>query len=147
VTPSARRAVQLTAGFGAWTVFEWATRIRNAATDSSLSSGAKAVAVGSAAGFTAMGLVALGWAWRHRRTGLPASTRGPLLAFAALTAAWWGGRTIFVWAHDHSTAFKVVHTVLAVVSITLATLAVRSLRGSDDDVKGQREAATAAAGL
>ncbi len=61
-------------------------------------------------------------------------------ALAVWTIAVWAVRTPMILVHDHPAGFKVVHTVLAVVSIGLAVWAER-------DVQRQRQAAAAAAGL
>jgi hypothetical protein len=56
-------------------------------------------------------------------------------AFAAGTVAYWAIRLPFIWANDHGLSddeeigFKVVHTVLAVVSVVPAALAWRSVDG------------------
>jgi hypothetical protein len=126
VTPADRTAVRLTAALGAWTVFEWATRIRNAAAEADVDALVKAANVGVATGFTAMGVGLLAYAWRNRRTGLPAGAPRVLGIVAFVITAWWSVRTLLVWIHEHDTPFKVVHTVLAVISITLALLARRA---------------------
>ncbi|MEA3054984.1 MAG: hypothetical protein QOD30_416 [Actinomycetota bacterium] len=51
---------------------------------------------------------------------------GPLLALVTLLV--WLVRVPLVLAHHHSTAFVVVHVVLAAVSITLASLTLRRAR-------------------
>jgi hypothetical protein len=52
----------------------------------------------------------------------------PVLAVA--TIAVWGVRLPFVLAHDHPAGFKVVHTVLAAISVGLAVLVLRAARSS-----------------
>ncbi|MEO7557223.1 MAG: hypothetical protein ABIV94_11540 [Acidimicrobiales bacterium] len=126
MTDADRSAIRCTAAFGGWTVFAWATRIRNAAADTDLDAPAKVVAVGSAVGFTALGVTVLVYAWRHRRDGFAPGAERYVGAFAALTTLWWSVRTVLVWVHDNSTGFRVVHTVLAVVSIALGVAAYRA---------------------
>ena len=96
-----------------WTVFVWAGRIRNG---------------GSyllAASFLALAAIAL---WRRGRW---------VTALAAYTIVVWAIRTPLILVHDHPGGFKVVHTVLAVVSIALAVVAERN-------VQRERQAAAAA---
>jgi Na+/melibiose symporter-like transporter len=51
---------------------------------------------------------------------------------AGLTAAVWAVALIAIWARDHAIGFKVVHTVIAAISIALAVAAVRAVREVDD---------------
>ena len=102
--------------FLAWTVFVWAGRIRNG--------GALLLAVS----FLALAAIAV---WRRGRW---------ITALAAWTVAVWAVRTPFILVHDHPAGFKVVHTVLALVSIALAVSAERH-------VQRERQAAAATARL
>ncbi len=149
MTPAARRATVLTAALGGWTVFEWVTRIGNAARDHTLDGGEKAFAVGSAVLFTGLGVAALVVAWRSRPAGVDRRALPFVGLFAAFTTLWWVVRSVLVWAHEHDTGFKVVHTVLAVISVTLSVLAARAVAASsgDDGVEGEGQAPAAAARL
>ncbi len=100
----------------AWTVFVWAGRIRNGGS------------VLLAASFLVLAVAAL---WQRGRW---------VTALAAYTIVVWAIRTPVILVHDHPAAFKVVHTVLAVVSVVLAVLAQR-------DVQRERQAPAAAARL
>jgi hypothetical protein len=102
--------------FVAWTVFVWAGRIRNG--------GSVLLAVS----FLVLAALAL---WQRR---------GWVTALAAWTIVVWAVRTPEILVHDHPVGFKVVHTVLAAISIALAVSAQR-------DVKREREASTPAARL
>lgn len=88
-----------------WTLLVWATRIRNVADDDGVGWALVLPVV-----MTALAVVAL--LDRRRRRGL--------LVLAAATIAVWAVRLPFVVVHDHPGGFKVVHAVLALVSITLA---------------------------
>ncbi|MEY2423824.1 MAG: hypothetical protein QOI95_3891 [Acidimicrobiaceae bacterium] len=88
----------------AWTVFVWAGRIGNG--------GSVLLAVS----FLALAAVA---AWRRGRW---------ITALAGWTIAVWAVRTPFILVHDHPGGFKVVHTVLAAVSIALAITAQRHVQ-------------------
>ena len=102
--------------FLAWTVFVWAGRIRNGGS------------VLLAASFLALALVAF---WRGGRW---------ITALAGWTIAVWAVRTPYILVHDHPAGFKIVHAVLAAVSIALAISAQRH-------VQRERETATTAARL
>lgn len=103
----------------------WATRVRNA--------GADAAALALAATFVVLAiavLVGLARPWLHVA----------VTALAGWTTAVWVVRGSLIWTQDYSVGFKAVHTVLGVVSISLAVLAQRH-------VQRQREATAASAGL
>ena len=100
-----------------WTLFVWATRIRNALGDDELSGGSKALAVTVATLFTLGGLAVLVTAIRRRH--MTTAVR----ALAAFTIVYWPVRVVQIIAADHDAAFTLVHTVLGVVSVTLAAWA------------------------
>ena len=105
------------AALAGWTVFVWGTRVRNIARDGG----------GSLSLLVALALVGLGVvvAVSLVRGGTP---RWAVPALAAATVAAWAVRAPMILTGDHGAAFKVVHTVLALVSIGLAIVAVRSDR-------------------
>lgn len=115
-----------------WTAFVWVTRIRNAFGDDDLGTGARAIALVTAVGFT---VIAATVAFGHLRK-LPwagAATVG----FAMITSGYWVVRMITIISRDHSAAFIIVHCVLGLVSIALsvwATLAALGLRRSPDEL-------------
>jgi hypothetical protein len=86
-----------------WTVLIWTTRIRNIVAGD-WSAGDLILPVG----LTVLAVLAL----VRRRPGLQ--------ALAVATAAVWIVRLPLVLVHDHPAAFKVVHAVLALVSLALA---------------------------
>ena len=92
--------------FLGWTVFVWAGRIRNGGS------------VLLAASFLVLAAVAL---WQRGRW---------VTALVVWTIGVWVVRTPYILVHDHPVAFKVLHTVLAAVSIALAIAAFRSQRHS-----------------
>jgi hypothetical protein len=124
-----------------WTFFVWTARIANVWRDEALDTGEKLGRTGLALSFTLLAVVAVVTLWR--RAG-----RAALVAVAAL-AGWsvavWVVRDVRILTGDHDAGFKVVHTVLAVVSIALAALAWREARQYDrqdqrlDDRHDQRQ--------
>ncbi len=107
-----------------WTFLVWTTRIANIWRDEALDTGEKLGRTGLALSFTLLAVAVVVTLWRR-------AERASLIAVGAL-AGWsvvvWvvrDGRILFA---DHEVAFKVVHTVLAVVSIALAVLAWREAR-------------------
>ncbi len=108
--------------FTVWTVFVWAGRIRNGGS------------VLLAASFLVLAAVVVASMWKRRWRPYAVG------ALAIWTIVVWAVRTPMILVHDHPAGFKIVHTVLAVVSIGLAVWAER-------DVQRQREAPATAAGL
>src|SRR5689334_8129959 len=102
--------------FVGWTVFVWAGRIRNGGS------------VLLAASFLALAALAV---WQRGRW---------FTALAVWTVAVWAVRTPYILVHDHPADFKVVHVVLAVVSIALAL-------ASERHVQRERQATATAARL
>jgi hypothetical protein len=92
-----------------WTLFTWGTRIRNAAQDhEALTTYIVPLALIVLAGLAIV---------RARRWG-------PLLVIAVSLV--WLVRVPLIWASDYGIGFKVVHTMLAVVTWVLAAWTVRS---------------------
>jgi hypothetical protein len=100
-------------GLALWSLFVWGTRIRNV-----VGAGGGAVSLLVPGGLTALAVASL----VDRRRMAP--------VLAAATIAVWGVRLPFVLAHDHPAGFKVVHTVLAAISVGLAVLVLRAARSS-----------------
>lgn len=108
----------------AWTFLVWTTRIRNIWTDDDLTTSGQVWRTALAGVFTvfAVGTVVL---WRRR------SGAGPWVrAFAVWTVGVWAVRAVQIGLADHGAAFKIVHTVLAVVSTCLALWADREANAS-----------------
>jgi hypothetical protein len=93
-----------------WTLFVWVGRIRNVFDGDEPKAGVIVPIL-----LVVLALIAL----VDRRRGLP------LLALA--TVAVWAVRVPLVLVRDHSIGFKVVHVVLALVSIGLAAVSMRAL--------------------
>jgi hypothetical protein len=93
-----------------WTLLIWTTRVRNILGNR----GHSAVELIVPLVLTALAVAAL----VDRRRGLR-----PL---ALVTVGIWAVRLPFVLVHDHPAGFKVVHAVLAAVSIALAVAAWRA---------------------
>jgi hypothetical protein len=108
----------------AWTFFVWTTRIGNIWRDAELDTGDKVGRTGLALSFTVLAIGVAVALWRG-------SERARLVTVAAL-AGWstavWIVRDARILVADHEVGFKVVHTVLAVVSVVLSVLAWREAR-------------------
>ncbi|MEY2446644.1 MAG: hypothetical protein QOH79_120 [Acidimicrobiaceae bacterium] len=102
--------------FLGWTLFVWGGRIRNGGS------------IVLAASFLVLAAVAL---WQRGRW---------ITALAVWTIGVWAVRTPQILLDDQSTGFKIVHTVLALMSIGLAISAERH-------VQRERQAAATAARL
>lgn len=103
-----------------WTFLVWTTRIRNIWTDDSLTTGGQVWRTALAGIFTAfaVGVIVL---WRKQ-----GDATSWVRAFAVWTVGVWVVRAVQIGLADHGVAFKVVHTVLAVVSVGLALWADRA---------------------
>ena len=108
----------------AWTFLIWTTRIANIWRDADLDTGERWGRTLLAVSFTVLAIAAAVALWRR----LGQATVVAVGALAAWTIAVWVVRGIGILAADHDLGFKVVHTVLAVVSIVLAVLAWRETR-------------------
>lgn len=130
----ARRAWLTVVGFALWTLVVWATRIDNVASDEELDTAGKVARMALAGSFIGLAVVSLARAGRGRRQGLSPRTIYVIGPFAVWTVLVWVVRSAGIVVDDYGAAFKVVHTVLAAVSIGLAIAAVRALRRSTGGV-------------
>lgn len=103
----------------AWTLLVWVPRVRNILADDELGGPAQGLRLGWATVFIvfAVGAVVL------MRTTDTAVGRRWLQGFVVWTVGFWSIRGVQIALADHSAGFIAVHTVLAVVSITLGLLA------------------------
>ncbi len=132
-SPPARATVVWVAVFLAWTGFVWVGRIRNALGDAALDDGGRTGPLLLALSFVVPAVVvAVLLVLAVRSGGAPAAVarlRVGVVALAVWTTGVWIVRAgDIVLGGDHEVGFVVVHVVLAVVSIALATLAARSVR-------------------
>jgi hypothetical protein len=112
------------AALAGWTLFVWATRIGNIWNDDDAGTGAKVTSTALALSFTVLALAVLVTGWRQAERGRWTAVVG----LAAWTTGVWVVRMATIAPGDREVGFKVVHGVLAAVSIALAAWAVRSLR-------------------
>lgn len=110
-----------------WTFLVWTTRIGNIWRDDALDTSGKVGRTALALSFTVLAALVLAALWRR-----PALLRPAVVALAGWTIAVWVVRDTSILVGDHDTSFKVVHTILAVVSIGLAGWALSSLRSPAD---------------
>jgi len=119
----------------AWTFFVWTTRIANIWRDADLDTGDKVGRTALALSFTLLAIGVVVALWRG-------SARAQLLAVGAL-AAWstavWVVRDARIVFADHEVGFKVVHTVLAAISIVGSALAWREARRATTTARPPRE--------
>ena len=108
----------------AWTFLVWTTRIANIWRDADVDTGERLGRTLLALSFTLLA-IAVAVALRRR---LGQATVVAVGALSAWTIAVWVVRGIGILAAGHDLGFKVVHTVLAVVSLVLAVLAWRETR-------------------
>ena len=108
----------------AWTFLVWTTRIANVWRDAGLDTGERWGRTLLALSFTILAIAVVVAAGR-RLGGAAVVAVG---ALAAWTVTVWVVRGSAILAADHDPGFKVVHSVLAAVSIVLAVLAWRETR-------------------
>lgn len=120
------RLCQRLAGLGwvwvliAWTIFLWISRLRNVVNNDELSSSGRTIRVLVVVVFVTLA-VASAVAVRRRWAKVVA-------VFVGWTVAYWLIRGIGILIDgDYSAGFKVVHTVLMAVSLTLSVLTARQL--------------------
>jgi hypothetical protein len=106
-----------------WTLFVWSTRFGTIWSDEDLSTAGKLGRTALALSFTLLAVAVAAAAWRAG----PATLRSAVLALAGWTTMVWAVRSVGIVAGDHDLGFKVVHVVLAVVSVLLAAWAARSV--------------------
>lgn len=98
-----------------WTLFVWVTRMNNIVHDDDLSTGGMAWRLGAAAIFVALA-VAVAVSLRLAPTRM-----APILGVLVVwTVGWWLVRGVGILLDDHDAGFKVVHTILMLVSIGVA---------------------------
>lgn len=120
----------------AWTFFVWTTRIGNIWGDDGLDTAGKVGRTALALTFTFLALAVVGALWRR-----PSWLRPTVVALAAWTTGVWLVRDTSILFGDHDTSFKIVHTVLAVLSIALSALALRSTTTTTPEAIADRVAA------
>lgn len=108
----------------AWTVLVWGSRLRNIWVDDDLDTGGQIGRTALALSLLIPALVVARLLWERRGSIVDGRARVVVLGFAAWTIAVWVVRGVQIGFADHDTSFKVVHTVLAAVSIGLAVYAV-----------------------
>jgi hypothetical protein len=108
---------------GAWTVFLWITRIKNALGDAAMTDGGKAVALLTSALFLLAAAVVTAAVWRR----VPGAGRAAA-AFAVVSIVYWIVRAVTIVVRDHPLGFTLVHTALALITVGLAVLVLRARR-------------------
>ena len=116
----------LLVAFGTWTLVVWATRIDNVIGQDDLTTVGRAGRLALALSFTMLGLALLIIVRRARGRELSRVERSVIVSGAVWTLGVWVVRGVGIALGDHAAAFIAVHTVLAVVSIALAALTLRT---------------------
>lgn len=119
----------------AWTLFVWGLRSRNL-TDDEVDVGlAQIVPV---LGFIVIGLLLVVIVWRARQRHLVPAERALVRAAAVVIGLYWLVRGVEIFFDDHSAAFIAVHTVLAIVSVGLASWTILTIAGDHRELSGHR---------
>lgn len=118
-----------TVAFATWTLLVWGGRLRNIAADDGLDGAGLALRIALASVFVVAGAAVALLLWRTNRRPTPGvgAVVRPLALFTTVVWLVRGGGIVL--DSSHAAGFKVVHTVLAVVSIGLAVLADRETGG------------------
>ncbi|MCC5953606.1 MAG: hypothetical protein JJU45_16055 [Acidimicrobiia bacterium] len=124
-----RRQVLAVGALSAWTLFVWGQRLVNLATgdESGPSAVVSVVLSGVLSGLAVAAAVALVTCWRGGGSMTAGWRRTVVQVFAGLTVAVWAVRGTAIVVDWRSPGFVAVHVVLAVVSVTLAVAAWRSV--------------------
>jgi hypothetical protein len=115
-------------GLVAWTLFVWLGRIRNVAADEALEGAEKLWPLALSGGLSSLAVALLVTLLLRPLTARPVLALA--YALAGVSSAVWIVRGIDIALGTHELGFKVVHTVLAVVTLSLSVLVVRHLRSS-----------------
>lgn len=131
------------AALAGWTLFVWVSRVGLAWSDDSLTTGEKVLGTLPPVIFVALATVTA-VLLLTREVG----ARGPLFAklvtgFVLFSSLYWGLRLPFILANDHPGGFKVVHTVLAVVTVALAVPAWLSVNDTTAEQPAQLSSSSA----
>jgi hypothetical protein len=112
-----------------WTLVLWTGRL-GLAWGADGSTASKVWATVPVVLFVVLGVLALGVVLRSGNGVLSARDRTFALGVAVWTIGYWVVRLPIIWFDGRSVGFKLVHTVLAVLSWTASWAAIRSLRTS-----------------
>lgn len=127
----AMRRMPIVVALVAWTLVIWSQRISNIWQDQDLDTSGQLSRTALAASFVGLALVVAVAGWRGSRETL-VRTVGVL---GMWTTVVWLVRATDILFGDHGAAFKLVHTLLAVVSMALALAAYRQARHATDPVQ------------
>ncbi len=121
--------IQWMLALAGWTLFAWTNRIRNVVVDDELTDVGRAWRLGVSVAFVAAAVGVVGLVLAARRPGAIGGAIGVALdrlatGLAVIGSAWWLVRGIQILVGDWDLGFKVVHTVLAVVTIGLSVMVV-----------------------
>jgi len=110
-----------------WTLAIWGSRLRNAVADDELSGRELLQAVGIAAVFVGLAIVLGVGLWRRGAWTAPAL----IVLVIAGVVRWTIRGPVILLSDDWDTGFKIVHTVLWLVTVALSAMAWREGRALD----------------
>ena len=125
--PDVSRTAKLVGPLVLWTLFVWASRIRNIWIDDELSTGGQVLRTGFAIVFLTFAIAMAYRLYVGRGSELTPGDTRILAPFVAWTIGFWLVRGIGIIVDDHTTAFTIVHTALMLVSIGIALVASKAL--------------------
>lgn len=115
----------------AWTLVIWGQRISNIWQDQDLDPSGRLSRTALAASFVVLALVVAIAGWRASRETLVRAVG----VLGVWTTVVWLVRATDILFGDHGAAFKLVHTLLAIVSVALALIAYRQARHASEPVR------------
>lgn len=130
------KRVKLVGPLVVWTVFVWASRIRNIWTDESLTTQGQVVRTVIAIVFLCFAVAVARMLWVRRGDDLGRGDRALLGSFVVWTVGFWLVRGVGIIVDDHSASFTAIHTVLMVISWGLSWLAWSAVSGSGAAERG-----------
>ncbi len=111
-----------------WTVFVWINRVRNVFADDDLTGFGLAWRLAVAVWFvTVAGLIVVGLLLGRTRPAHRVGAQWATKILAVAGSAWWSIRGGQILLGDWDVSFKVVHSVLALVTIGLSVMALLAL--------------------
>ncbi len=113
---------------GAWTLLLWFTRVRNVLADADLAGWSKTWQLGISVIFVVVALGLVGLSLAKDNPALRTLAIRISLGLAVFGSVWWAIRGVNTLFNDHSVAFKLVHTVLALGTMAISAWVISAQR-------------------